>query len=340
MQTRLRQLLQITAILGLCAGSASAQVAATAAVRAPLLQDGAFLTRVQGTLEPGEGAIAWRFRLRDAFEGEPDRVITLLPSITLEDMIRRHNSLRAGESARFELTARVTTYHGANAALPLFATPVSAFTSRAARPVLRPPGAAEGAGPVILQDPGIDENVPLAQASVRDQPFGSRWVPLLPQARAARDVAVSSGGDVRADDVEQRLLDAVGDVQRSSDAPLETVHAEASERAVLGAGSADPLSGRPWLDSHQSLHDRHGVVTRDPVTGQWRFVFESSRGQLGEREATLLPCALLERLERQARSTVGPLTVVISGDVTRFHDRAYLLPRSFAVPKVGRTLGR
>lgn len=339
MQTRLRQLLQITAILGLCVGSVRAQVTATTSSRAPLLQDGAFLTRVQGTLEPGEGAVAWRFRLRDAFEGEPDRVITLLPSSTLEDMIRRHHSLRAGESARFELTARVTTYHGANAALPMFATPVSAFTTRPARPVLRPPGALEGAGPAFAQDPGV-EDMPVVEASVRDRPFGSRWVPLLPKARAARDIAVSRGGDVRADDVEQRLLDAVGDVQRSSDAPLETVQAEASGRAALGAGSADPLSGRPWLDSHQSLHDRHGVVTRDPVTGQWRFVFESSRGQLGEREATLLPCALLERLERQARSTVGPLTVVISGDVTRFHDRAYLLPRSFAVPKVGRTLGR
>ena len=44
------------------------------------------------------------------------------------------------------------------------------------------------------------------------------------------------------------------------------------------------------------MQDRHGVVTRDPVTGSWRFVFESSRGELGEREATLLPCAVLERL--------------------------------------------
>jgi hypothetical protein len=82
------------------------------------------------------------------------------------------------------------------------------------------------------------------------------------------------------------------------------------------------------------------VVTRDPVTGEWRFVFESSRGALGEREATLLPCALLERLERQARSTVGPLTVVISGEITRFDGRAYMLPSSFAVPRTGKTLGR
>ena len=337
MQSRLRQLLQITAVLCLVAGVARAQTAVS--VRAPLLQDGAFLTRVQGTLEPGEGGKAWGFRLRDAYEGEPDRVMALLPSVTLEDMIRRHNALTNGDVARFELSARVTTYRGINCALPLFATPISAFAQRPARPVLRPPGAVDGAGVVMPSEP-LDDYVPTAANVVRDHPFGIRWVPLLPQARLERERALAKGGDVRADDVEQGLLDAVGDVQRSADAPMETIRAEEAARGTPSVGSIDPISGRPWLAADRSVQERHGVVTRDPVTGEWRFVFESSRGALGAREATLLPCALLERLERQARSTVGPLTVVISGEITRFDGRAYMLPSSFAVPRTGKTLGR
>ena len=82
------------------------------------------------------------------------------------------------------------------------------------------------------------------------------------------------------------------------------------------------------------------MVTRDPVTGEWRFVFESSRGELGEREVTLLPCAALEHIEREARSRQGPLPIVLSGVVTRFEGRAYMLPASGHAPTTGRLLGR
>ncbi|MFM7806509.1 MAG: hypothetical protein ACKPEA_01090 [Planctomycetota bacterium] len=49
---------------------------------------------------------------------------------------------------------------------------------------------------------------------------------------------------------------------------------------------------------------------------------------------------MLERLEHQARAGQGPLSVVLSGQVTRFEGRVYLLPTSFATPRNGRLLGR
>ena len=330
---------QLSKILLSLVALTGASVALAAPDRAPLLEDGSFLTRVQGTLEPPEAGHGWSFRLQGAIDGQRDRVIELLPSSVLEDMRRRYDALPEGRKATFELTARVTVYHGDNAALPLFATPISELSAVSARTALRPPGAA-------IEEPQADDSADLAPivASRTESPleaFGIRWVPLLPQAREARERALAQRGSVRADDVERDLLDRVGDVQRSADLAPEERKAEMERLAAQAAGgSVDPISHRPWLDPARSVQDRHGIVTRDPVTGQWRFVFESSRGDIGEREATLLPCALLERLEHQARSIQGPLTVVLSGQVTRFEGRAYLLPTVATPLRAGRALGR
>lgn len=330
---------QLVKILLFLAALTGASQALAAPDRAPLLEDGSFLTRVQGTLEPPDGGRGWSFRLQGAIDGQRDRLIELLPSSVLEDMRRRHDSLPPGRKATFELSARVTTYHGENAALPLFATPVAELSAGVTRTVLRPPGAAIDVPQADDSEDLATTNVPRTESPL--EAFGIRWVPLLPQAREARERALAQRGTVRADDVERDLLDRVGDVQRSADLAPGDRQAEMERLAAqAAAGSVDPLSRRPWLDPARTVQDRHGVVARDPVTGQWRFVFESSRGEIGEREATLLPCTLLERLEHEARSTQGPLSVVLSGQVTRFEGRAYLLPTVVTPMRSGRALGR
>jgi hypothetical protein len=307
--------------------------------QAPLLADGSFLTRVQGTLEPPAGGQGWAFRVDGIIEGERGRLIELLPSSTLEDMKHRFESLAPGTKANFEMSARVTAYRGRNAALPTFATAIAELAASSGTTILRPPGAAVE-GPAAEDDASAD----LAQVQRPEdlkEAFGIRWIPLLPQARAARVQALEKGGSIGADDVERDLLDRIGQVQRSSDLAPEARQAEMRQLATQRiGGSLDPLTQRPWLEPSRSVQDRHGVVTRDPITGQWRFVFESSRGEIGEREATLLPCAVLERLERQARSSQEPLSVVLSGEVTRFEGRAYLLPTVASQVRTGRALGR
>mgnify|MGYP003347071394 CR=1 FL=1 len=181
MRRRLIQLLQILA----CAATAAAD--GGVAIRAPLLEDGSFLTRVQGTLVPGQGGRGWAFRLRDTFEGEADRVLALLPSGTLEDMVRRHESLPPGSEARFELTARVTAYHGGNAALPSFATTITQFSPRSARPVMRPPGARADA---MVMPAAAEADASVPGGSARDQAFGIRWMPTLPQAMRAVELEI------------------------------------------------------------------------------------------------------------------------------------------------------
>ncbi|MGA1266447.1 MAG: hypothetical protein ACO32J_04635 [Phycisphaerales bacterium] len=312
--------------------------AAADAGRLPLLGDGAYLERVYGTLEPGQGAHGWTFRLRDTFEGGADRLLELLPSSTLEDMVRRFDSMPSGGQARFEISGRVTAYRNVNALLPLMAVPVLEFPARSARPAMRPPGAVLALAPVPAPD-SAQEPTPGVRPSSERLAFASRWMSLALAPSA--DEAARPAGDVRSADVERALEAAVGEIPRSMD--MTAASADAERRASLDAprgGGVDPLRERPWLESDQSVQDRLGVVTRDPVTGGWRFVFESSRGDFGERDATLLPCATLERLERQARSRPDAFTVVLSGVVSRYQGRAYLLPTSFSAPAAGKGLGR
>jgi len=298
--------------------------------RPPPLADGSTLTRVHGVLLSGQGGEGWRFRLNDAFEGEEDRELELLPASALEDMIQRHDSMPPGGEARFELSGAVTLYRGRNAVLPWIAIPVTEFPPRRPRQPLRPPGSV--AASVVPQP----EESPQPPPTAGQEPpaFASAWMPLLPEARdRAASTPLAVKGDVQSDEIERRLLDRVGEVHRSPD--FGTARTEPAASA-----SEDPVRDRPWLDSDRSIQDRLGVVSRDPVTGAWRFVFESSRGDVGEREAVLLPCASLERLERIARSQAAPLTVVLSGTVSRFMGRAYLLPTAFHPLRSGKALGR
>ncbi|MFZ4723059.1 MAG: hypothetical protein ACOYMI_07905 [Phycisphaerales bacterium] len=305
----------------------------------PLLEDGVFLARVQGTLEPPAAGRGWTFRVHGMLEGQRDRRIDLLPSATLEDMKRRLESLAPGTTANFEISARVTTYHGRNSALPMFAATIAEFAASAGSTALRPPGAA--IAELAVEDDSDDDLPAVRRAEDPSEAFGIRWVPLLPQARAARERALVQGGPVQADEVERDLLDRIGLVQRSSDLAPQDRQSEARQLAIqMTGGAVDPLTQRPWLEPARPVQDRHGIVTRDPITGEWRFIFESSRGEIGEREATLLPCAVLERLERQARSAQEPLSVVMSGQVTRFEGRAYLLPTVVSQVRTGRALGR
>lgn len=90
------------------------------------------------------------------------------------------------------------------------------------------------------------------------------------------------------------------------------------------------------LASQQRLQDRRGVVTRDPVSGTWRFVFQGERSDLGERGIELLPSTVLERIERFVRQGEMPPALLLSGQITRFEGRNYLLPTSFRTIASGR----
>lgn len=129
-------------------------------------------------------------------------------------------------------------------------------------------------------------------------------------------------------DVERALDERIGVVARSSDAgPART-----GRVLPPGVGGA-PLVN---LSANERLQDRRGVVTRDPVSGTWRFVFQSERTDFGERGIELLPSSVLERIERFVRQSETPPPLLLSGQLTVFEGRNFLLPTSFRTVASGR----
>lgn len=80
---------------------------------------------------------------------------------------------------------------------------------------------------------------------------------------------------------------------------------------------------------------RRGRLTRTSA-GAWRFVFDADASGLADPPMTVLPCLLLERMERYARSRGGVAPMIISGRVLAFNGRNYLYPSVFQIPR-GRT---
>ncbi len=74
------------------------------------------------------------------------------------------------------------------------------------------------------------------------------------------------------------------------------------------------------------LQNRRGAIVRDQRSGTWRFVFDATGSGVVDPTMELLPCLTLERLQRLAAVSDLPAAVLLSGEVTSFHGRNYLLP--------------
>lgn len=73
------------------------------------------------------------------------------------------------------------------------------------------------------------------------------------------------------------------------------------------------------------LQNRRGVFTRDQQTGVWRFLFAAESPAQLDPAMELLPCEALSEIESLAMRSRLPETVVLSGKVTSFRGRNYLL---------------
>ncbi|MFM7479621.1 MAG: hypothetical protein ACKO4V_00650 [Planctomycetota bacterium] len=97
--------------------------------------------------------------------------------------------------------------------------------------------------------------------------------------------------------------------------------------ALPSIGPAENLPSRiaPLLPPMR-IHSRRGVVTRDAVTGTWRFVLASGSRDDGDHSIEILPCEQLKSLITMARSSQMPVHVLLTGDVTVSDGRNYILP--------------
>ena len=122
-------------------------------------------------------------------------------------------------------------------------------------------------------------------------------------------------------EIESRLESRIGAVPRS----LDVLAAPPTEPAALKAGTR--------------FVQRRGRVVRDPASGIWRFVLEGTGHRGGGSSVQLLPCLELERLIRRTRQAGVGDAVLLSGVVTMYQGRNYLLPTAVRTPTEGRSIG-
>ena len=162
----------------------------------------------------------------------------------------------------------------------------------------------------------LPSSVVQATPSVDASPDPSKDVGALP---AEQEMPTVSDEDTLARSIEQRLEERIGAVPRSV-------------RLRDAAKNSPPQKFGFRPGTH--IQERRGHLIRDSSSGTWRFVFEGSSQSL-----ELLPCTLLQTIERGVRQSVVPSAMVISGRVTGFQGRNYLLPSNFRTAREGRGIG-
>ncbi len=85
-------------------------------------------------------------------------------------------------------------------------------------------------------------------------------------------------------------------------------------------------SSRPSMVEGDRIQNRRCGVLRDQRSGTWRIIFESEGFDRRDPTMEILPCLLLEKLQRRAALSDLPGSILLSGEVTRYQGRSYLLP--------------
>lgn len=316
----------------------AAEILASGKFLAPLIPEGGFLVRALGTLGRDEFFGVWTFELDGRVDGASDRSLILLPAEPLADMIQRHvSTIKDGTSApMFEISGQVLVFHKRNFLLPTFAVPVDRRVERPAVPKLLPPGSKGalelGKNRLVAATAETAGSVPTAPAS----------------AAGTTAVAETKGVDPEkvAQDLERRLNERVAIIPSSADnsAPAIAV-APGTEQPSLAVAPATDLTASvmPMIEARTTtlssaapsavpllppmrVQSRRGTITRDPLTGTWRFIFASGQQDNGDIALELLPCVMLNQLIASARSSDGASHVMLTGDVTVFEGRNYLRP--------------
>ena len=109
--------------------------------------------------------------------------------------------------------------------------------------------------------------------------------------------------------------------------------AMANEQANTGdrkGGQSNPnqasASEGIWKDGH-TIVDRVGRLAFDPDDDRWLFAFEADSMSLAEPPVTLLPCQLLEKMEKETQRSGRPIKFRVSGEITRYQRQNYMLLR-------------
>ena len=275
------------------------------AARSPVLTQGAFVASARGYVAPSvtePGLMVFLFEER--LQGGVRRQVLMMPTDPSDDVKALLASNSPDTPWQYEATGQVYDYKGRAFILPaaivaLRNPPLPGYLSKATPPELEPPAPP----PPPRTAPALDAYA--AQTAEAVLP------PLLPSAAGVmpheRSLATIGGTD---DDLVARL-------EARLDKGLP-------DKAA--AKGAEPALDRTMVQtSGHRLQDRRAVVTRDPITGAWRAVLETSPVPDGPLAMEILPSRELEKMERTVQQQPVGTPWLLSGEIVVSGSRNYLL---------------
>jgi hypothetical protein len=277
-----------------------------AVFRAPLLREGSHLVEVEARLRRDPESQKWMLLIQSSDQhrggvqpiGGPEaasRHLIVLPCTALAEMERMVESAPRDSQMRFRVTGQVSAYRGRNYVMPRHAP--------------------------ALVDHASDKSNAATQPATRPGSAGDS---------AAPDAAAGATTAPRSESTQQIIEDlerSTGPVMRSSRGRGDGTNGASGEHS-----DAAPASNQPLLREDTKIVNRRGKLVRDSAGG-WTLVFDADAAGLADPPMKLLPCLLLERIEDYAKKQGNNSPALISGTVSTYHGRNYLLPTVFRVPQ-------
>ncbi|MCP3903542.1 MAG: hypothetical protein GY715_07885 [Planctomycetes bacterium] len=127
-----------------------------------------------------------------------------------------------------------------------------------------------------------------------------------------------------------RAGEATGDSAEDIIHDLERTAGPLPRRAAVPAPAAAPDDR--LVPEGTVLLARRGTVRRS-ASGAFTFIFDADAEGLADPPMTLLPCLLLERLERYARKAGEDAKVLITGHVHTYQGRNFMRPSIYRIPR-------
>lgn len=344
----------------------AAEIKASGRFLPPLIPEGGMLLRANASLNRDDLLGVWTIVLQDRVNGASGRSLILLPDGPMSDMIALHRrAVRDGSSPPlFEVSGKILSFARVNFFLPSFAAPVTRVIEPSQQSVLNAPGSrnalaspVQSVGAAVKASPVSADPAPPVDPEVFAQQLEQKLMAQTPAIPASVDPEPAAAQSPAGEQQPTRAIDpndlpmpeipmpagessptaaaATDGGERPFVLPIPrdastttTQKSRVVEPAVLPTlGTADRVSPRvaPLLPPMR-IHSRRGVVTRDAVTGTWRFVLASGSSDDGDHSIEILPCEQLKSLITAARSSPLPVHVLLTGDVTVSDGRNYILP--------------
>lgn len=126
------------------------------------------------------------------------------------------------------------------------------------------------------------------------------------------------------------VINKLEDAARDRDATRPVLATGPASASPPAGPSLPPVPSDQLIREGTSLTSRRGRMVRQP-NGDWALMFDADAAGKSEPALLLLPCLNLQTMERTAERGGEAATMSVSGIVTTYKSRNYLLPTMFII---------